>query len=89
MVNIQGAQAGSGAKSDILVMIEPANPGSGIHIELHSPVELEFGRQIRQTLQAVLQENGVVDAVVKAEDKGAMDFTVRARMETAIRRALK
>ena len=89
LIIIQEAQAGSEAKSDILVMLEPAEQGSGIRILLQSPVELEFGRQIRQTLQAVLKENGVTDAVVKAQDKGAMDFTIRARMETAVRRALK
>ncbi len=90
MANIvKSAQAGLAEKNDVLISVEPAEPGSGIHIDVKSPVLLEFGAKIRTTVHAVLQENGIEDALVKVQDKGAMDFTIRARTETAVRRALK
>lgn len=85
---LRKAQAGRvDKKNDVLVTIEPTEPGSGIQIEIKSPVIAEFGRQIRQTVQSVLEETAVDDVLVQVEDKGAMDFAIRARTETAIRRA--
>lgn len=85
---LRAAQAGrADKKHDALISIEPAEPESGIQIRIKSPVLAEFGRQIRETVQAVLQEADVTDVVVQVEDKGAMNFAVRARTETAVRRA--
>lgn len=84
---IKSAQAGSMEKGDILITLDPGQTGSGINIELHCSAEAEFGRQIRQTIVEVLQQNGISDALVQAQDKGAMDFVVRARTQTAAKRA--
>ncbi|MDR3562411.1 MAG: citrate lyase acyl carrier protein [Negativicutes bacterium] len=85
---VKCAQAGLAEKNDALVSIEPAEPGSGVLVEVKSPVFLEFGRQIAETVRAVLAEAGIADAVVKVQDKGAMDFAIRARTETAVRRSV-
>ena len=63
------------------------NPGQGIQIELQSDVKALFGQAIEETVRAVLAEFGVQDALVDVNDKGALDFVIRARMECAVCRA--
>ena len=71
----QSGQAGIADKSDVLVTIEPREPGTGRHIT--------------ETVEAVLNEQDIDDVAVLVEDKGALEFALRARCETALRRALK
>ena len=85
----QFGQAGIAEKSDVLVTIEPREPGAGRHIVVKSPVRLEFGRHITETVEAVLNGQNIDDVEVLVEDKGALEFALRARCETALRRALK
>jgi citrate lyase subunit gamma (acyl carrier protein) len=85
---VKSAQAGLDKKQDALVSIEPAELGSGINMEVKSSVFSEFGSQIEATVRAVLVEFGIEDVVVKVQDQGAMDFAIRARTETAVRRAM-
>lgn len=80
-------QAGTVESNDIMVNIAPAAPGSGISIELISPVEKKYGRQIRTVITDILKANGVSDVAVHAIDKGALDCTIRARVVTALARA--
>ena len=84
---LRSAQAGLEKKNDVFVEISPSENSSGICIELNSPVRMEFGSQIEETVRAVLHENEVTDCFVIVRDKGAMDFTLRARTETAVHRA--
>ncbi|AIF50379.1 citrate lyase acyl carrier protein [Pelosinus sp. UFO1] len=85
---IQSSQAGTVESNDILIILNPAEAGSGIKIDLTSPVLQKYGRQIKNVIQEVLNGQGIVDAEVSANDRGALDCTVRARMMTAIDRAL-
>lgn len=78
--------AGTLESSDITIQIEQ-NEGRCIAIELKSPVENQFGNQIKKVIKETLQELGVEDAIVRANDKGALDCTIRARVITAINRA--
>lgn len=80
------ALAGTMESGDIMVSIEP-NPGSGIIIELKSTVEHQFGAHIRGLLKKVLADLGVENAKVSANDKGALDCTIIARLQTAVYRA--
>lgn len=84
---LRNAQAGLVKKGDVLVELFTQEAGNGIAVEISSPVKQEFGAQIEATVRAVLLENQVEDCLVRLEDKGAMDFALRARMETAVRRA--
>jgi len=77
--------AGTLESSDIMISIEP-NEGNGIEIELKSTVENQFGNQIRKVIQEVLEQLGVSDAKVTANDRGALDCTIRARLTTAVNR---
>ena len=77
--------AGTLESSDIMISIEP-NEGKGIEIDLKSTVENQFGNQIRKVIVEVLQQLGVSDAKVTANDRGALDCTIRARLTTAVNR---
>ncbi|USF25840.1 Citrate lyase acyl carrier protein [Firmicutes bacterium ASF500] len=80
------AAAGTMESSDVMVTMCP-NPGGGIQIELDSDVKAIFGRAIERTARDVLEEFGVKDALVRMVDKGALDFTIRARVQCAICRS--
>ncbi len=82
----KAAMAGTLESSDVQIRIFP-NPGGGIHIDLESSVKKLFGESIEQTIRDVLAEFDVKDAEVIAVDKGALDCTIRARMQCAVCRA--
>jgi len=81
------AQAGTLESSDALVLVEPAAAGTGRAIELESNVMTQYGRHIRRQVEAVLDEFSIPDVRLIVKDKGALDATIRARVETAIRRS--
>ncbi len=83
----QPSQAGTVESNDILIILTPAKVGEGIHIDLLSPVLKKYGRQMKAVIQEVLQEQGIEDIHVAANDRGALDCTIRARMMTAVDRA--
>ena len=80
------ALAGTLESSDCQIMLRP-NPGMGIEIELESDVKNMFGDAIEATIREVLAEFDVKDAYVTVQDKGALDFAIRARMQCAVTRA--
>ena len=82
----QSSVCGSLESSDIMIMLSPAE--NGIEIQLKSIVMTQFGDAIEAVIIQVLEENGIEDVCVDATDRGALDCTIRARMETAIARAL-
>ena len=80
------AMAGTLESSDVQITLRP-NPGQGIQIHLESDVKTLFGDTIEATVREVLNQFQVTDALVDVNDKGALDFAIRARMECAICRA--
>lgn len=79
------AVAGTLESNDVLVSVAP---GEGrVDIEIESIVLDQFGESIRQAAQSIIQDLGVTNAKVRLEDRGALDCTVKARVETALRRA--
>jgi citrate lyase subunit gamma (acyl carrier protein) len=81
------AQAGTLESSDALVLVEPVAAGSGRQIETESNVLLQYGRRIREQVTMTLDALKIPDVRILIKDKGALDATVRARVETAIRRS--
>jgi citrate lyase subunit gamma (acyl carrier protein) len=79
------AHAGTLESSDISVTVSP--DGSGIQLELVSSVEKQFGDAIRAVILETAAELGADNVNIKAVDHGALDCTIRARIETALRRA--
>jgi citrate lyase subunit gamma (acyl carrier protein) len=84
---IQSSQAGTVESNDILILLTPAPADKEIEIDLVSPVLKKYGRQIKNVIREVLQKQGIKAAHVSANDRGALDCTIRARMMTAIERA--
>lgn len=78
------AMAGTLESNDILITVSDAE---GISIELDSSVKKQFGRQIENVIKETLEELGVKGAKVVAVDKGALDYTIKARVQAACYRA--
>lgn len=78
------AVAGTLESSDIYVEVEPCET---LELIIESVVLNQFGEEIRATILSVLEELGVTTGRVSVQDKGAIDCTIRARVETAVRRA--
>lgn len=81
------ACAGTDEKSDFLVEIAPYD--NGIVLELQSVVKNQYGADIEKAVREVLQSLGIENAYVKANDRGALDPVLRARVETAAKRAME
>ncbi|MGZ0042530.1 citrate lyase acyl carrier protein [Paenibacillus ottowii] len=88
MIIQQVGMAGTLESSDIMISIEP-NGTKGIEIELKSTVENQFGNQIRKVILETLQEMGIEHAYVQANDKGALDCAIKARVMTAVNRGVE
>lgn len=85
MTIVREAMAGSLESSDILVRV---SPGKGnLDVTCTSIVAAQFGNAIRTEIQNTLKKMGITNAVVAAEDKGALDCVIRARVEAAVLRA--
>lgn len=83
---IKPAMAGTLESSDALVTVEPNNE-EGIEFELDSVVIHQYGRQIRKVVMETLQRLDVKDAKITVVDKGALDCTLKARVESAVFRS--
>ncbi|SHD77540.1 citrate lyase acyl carrier protein [Schnuerera ultunensis] len=86
MVIDKPARAGTLESSDIYIMVQP-NQGQGIEIQLDSIVLKQFGKQIENVMRQTLKDLEIEDIKIIANDRGALDYTIRARLETAINRA--
>ncbi len=82
---VKTGMAGTMESSDINITIEK-NQESGIKIYLTSSVEKQFGDQIRKVILETLEQMKVNDVVVRAVDRGALDCTIRARVQSAAMR---
>ena len=79
---IRRASAGTLESSDVLVQIAPSD--DGLHIQLDSVVQAQFGDDILSVVKEVLDECGIEQANLNIQDRGALDYVIRARVETAI-----
>lgn len=79
------AMAGTLESSDAQVTVEPG--GDGIELMIESSVIHQFGRQIRAVVLETLDRLEVKDARVTVFDKGALDCTLKARVECAVYRS--
>ncbi|TCL39843.1 citrate lyase subunit gamma (acyl carrier protein) [Anaerospora hongkongensis] len=84
---IHPGQAGTIESNDILITVMPSDAGSGISIEINSPVIKQYGAQIRQVIVETLTSSEIEDANIHVTDRGALNCTIRARLRTAILRA--
>ena len=78
--------AGTMESSDIMIVVEPRTEG-GIEVSLTSNVMNQFGKQIVKVIRETLTELNIENAFVNATDKGALDCTIKARVQAAAYRA--
>ena len=79
------AMAGTLESSDAQVTVEPGT--NGIELSIESSVINQYGKKIRATVLETLERLEVKDAKVTVVDKGALDCTLKARVEGAVFRA--
>ncbi|ERJ13850.1 citrate lyase acyl carrier protein [Haloplasma contractile] len=78
------SKAGTYESNDIYIMLFPNAEETSI--ELESNVYETFGEAIKKVILETLSEFNIKNVLVRAIDKGALDFTIRARLITAIKR---
>lgn len=81
------AAAGTLESSDCQVTVEEGN--GKIELILESAVLNQFGNQIRKVTLETLKRLGVDDVRITIVDKGALDCTIKARIEGAVFRSLE
>ena len=81
---LKSAAAGTLESSDCLVTVEP---GEGITLDLSSSVMNQYGRQINAAVLETLERLEVQNANVTVVDKGALECTLKARVECAVFRS--
>lgn len=80
------AIAGTLESSDAQVTVEP---GDGkIDLTIDSVVINQFGNQIRKVILDTLHHLGIDNIKITVVDKGALDCTLKARVEGAVYRSL-
>jgi len=82
------SQAGTFESSDVIFLIEPLPENSGRKIELYSTVLHQYGESFNKIVVEMLDQFQITDIHLIAKDKGALEPTIKARLETAIRRSL-
>lgn len=82
---LKSAAAGTLESSDAMVTVEPGE--GGIELELSSSVMNQYGRQIKATVLETLDRLQVVSGHITVVDKGALDCTIKARVECAVFRS--
>lgn len=82
---LKSAAAGTLESSDAMVTVEPGE--GGIELELSSSVMNQYGRQIKATVLETLDRLQVGSCHITVVDKGALDCTIKARVECAVFRS--
>lgn len=83
------AQSGTFESSDVIFLIEPLPENSGRKLEISSTVMQQFGENFKRIVTEMLNQYDMTDIHLIAKDKGALEPTIKARLETAILRSLE
>ena len=83
---VKQAQAGSLESSDCLVTIIPKTEPD-YSIEIKSSVYKQFYKQIIQVAEEIIYNLSATNFQMIIEDRGALHFSLKARIETALLRA--
>jgi citrate lyase subunit gamma (acyl carrier protein) len=77
------ASAGTYESNDCMVSVKKADTFS---IEIESIVFEQFGKQIKEVALKTLNDMHVNNISISIKDKGALDYTIIARIKTACKR---
>ncbi len=84
---IRPAIAGTLESSDCQVTVEAGNGRIGF--ELESSVLNQYGNQIKKVTMETLKNLDIDSVKIKIVDKGALDCTIKARIEGAVYRSMQ
>jgi citrate lyase subunit gamma (acyl carrier protein) len=70
--------------SDVMVVVEPYDT---LRVDIESTVKKQYEHLIRAQISATLEQLEVGAGHIQVSDRGALDYAIAARIETAIRRA--
>ncbi|MBE0490671.1 MAG: citrate lyase acyl carrier protein [Sulfurospirillum sp.] len=84
--NIIPSHAGTLESSDLFVRILPKKEG-GVSIELESSVCEIYADAIKKTVLECANAFGADGMSIIVQDKGALDYVIKARVQTALLRA--
>lgn len=70
--------------SDMMISVEPADE---LIVEIESKVNTQFEHLLRVQLVTVLEKPGMCARRMSVSDRGALDYAIQARLETALQRA--
>lgn len=82
----KAATAGTLESSDCMVTIEPND--EGVEFSLSSSVINQYGNQIRKVALETLERLDIDNVRLTIVDKGALDCTIKARIEGAVYRSV-
>ena len=82
---IKVAMAGTLESSDAQIVVEPGE--DKVELIIESSVIHQYGKQIRKVVLETLERLGVTKGRVMVHDKGALDCTLKARVECAVYRS--
>jgi citrate lyase subunit gamma (acyl carrier protein) len=83
---IRDGVAGSLESSDVLVTVSPSRENR-VELAVESIVMKQYGARIRAVAMEVIESKGLNSVSVCVNDRGALEYTLRARLEAAIDRA--
>jgi len=82
------AQAGSLESGDALVHVALAQD-EALTIRIKSKVAPRFLASMQSSVREIAAELGIMSAAIEVLDSGALDFVLRARVTTAIKRSME
>lgn len=77
------ASAGTFESNDCIVTVKKADT---ISIEIESIVFEQFGEQIKAVALKTIEDMHIKNISISIKDKGALDYTIIARIKTACKR---
>ncbi len=80
--------AGSLESCDALVMVILSSGTEAPEVEIDGPSLPAFGDSMKIAALETVRSLGITGCRIRVQDRGALDCTLRARVETAARRAL-
>lgn len=84
---LEPAHAGTLESSDVYVRVIPVE-NAGITIELESSVAEIYGDAIEALILETVKAMKVEGVKLLIQDKGALDYVIKARVQTALLRAM-
>jgi citrate lyase subunit gamma (acyl carrier protein) len=81
----KSAVAGTMESSDAQITVEPL--AGELKLSIESSVMNQYGRQIKECAYKTLNELGIKAGNVRIVDKGALECTLKARIECAVYRS--